>query len=269
MPAIRLLLADVDGTLLTPEKVLTPRACQAVRRLRERGIAFAIISGRPPRGLRMLVEPLGIDTPMTTFNGGMLVRPDLTPIERKLLPADTIAETHEALARHRLDAWVYLSRDDGGVSWLVPALDRPHVEHEQRTVQFAPEVAPELAALRDGVVKIVGVGDDVEAVARCEEELRTGCRISAARSQPYYLDVTHPDANKGTAARRLSALLSIPCEHIASIGDMPTDIGMFQASGLSIAMGNAGPEVQRVASELTASNEDEGFARAVERLLLG
>ena len=96
----------------------------------------------------------------------------------------------------------------------------------------------------------------------------TGPQVSAARSQPYYLDVTHPDANKGTVVRRLAGFLSIPPAEIATIGDMPNDVLLFAKSGLSIAMGNASPEVQHSAHYVTTSYEDEGFANAVERFIL-
>ena len=95
-----------------------------------------------------------------------------------------------------------------------------------------------------------------------------GDHVTAARSQPYYLDVTHPEANKGAVARYLSATYTIPAEAIATIGDMPNDVLMFAHSGLSSAMGNASPEVQRTARRVTASNADEGFASAVERFIL-
>ena len=85
---------------------------------------------------------------------------------------------------------------------------------------------------------------------------------------PYYLDVTHPDANKGAVARWLSARYRIQAEQIATIGDMPNDVLMFAHSGLSIAMGNASIEVQRAARRVTTSNEDEGFANAVDRFIL-
>src|SRR5579872_4897618 len=88
MPLVSLLLADVDGTLVTEDKVLTPRAQAAVAALRSRGIRFAITSGRPPRGMAMLIEPLALDTPIAGFNGGVFVRPDLTVIETRTLAPD-------------------------------------------------------------------------------------------------------------------------------------------------------------------------------------
>jgi Cof subfamily protein (haloacid dehalogenase superfamily) len=265
MNRIRLVIADVDGTLLTPSKVLTDRAMRAVRKLRDAGIAFAITSGRPPRGMSMLLDPLELTTPIAAFNGGMLVNPDLSPIEERILPIALVGPLIEALERHGLDVWVYR-----GADWFVREVRAPHVDREQQTVGFAPAVVADFDRLHDGVVKIVGIGDDLPLVARTETDVREqfGDHASAARSQPYYLDVTHPDANKGTVVRRLSELLAVPAESIATLGDMPNDVLMFALSGLSIAMGNASLEVQRAARRVTSSNEDEGFARAIERYVL-
>jgi len=265
MSDIRLLIADVDGTLVTQEKVLTPRARDAVQKLREAGIAFAITSGRPPRGMSMLVGPLELTTPIAAFNGGLLVNPDLSPIEEQTLPTAIVAQVIETIGRHKLDAWVYR-----GADWFVRDPKAPHVDREQWTVKFAPTVVPSFDKLQEHVVKIVGISDDLALVARCEADVRKqfGDHVSAARSQPYYLDVTHPNANKGAVVRRLSALLKVPTEQIATIGDMPNDVLMFALSGLSIAVGNASLEVQRAARRVSTSNEDEGFANAVERYVL-
>src|SRR4051794_939436 len=105
---IKLLIADVDGTLVTPDKVLTSRACEAVDRLRAAGIELAITSGRPPRGMAMLTGPLKLTTPVAAFNGGMLVKPDLaTAIEQRTLPLAVASETVDYLLQAGLDVWVY------------------------------------------------------------------------------------------------------------------------------------------------------------------
>jgi Cof subfamily protein (haloacid dehalogenase superfamily) len=264
---IRLLLADVDGTLVTRAKQLTPRAREAARRLRARGIDLAITSGRPPRGMAMLIEPLGLTTPIAAFNGGMVVEPDLrTIVEQRTLSRAVAEEVVDALLQAGLDVWVYR-----GDHWFIRDRGAPRVAIEQATVQFEPTVIPDLGAVLDGAVKIVGVSEDHPLVARAEAALRerVGHGASAARSQPYYLDVTHPDANKGTVLRDLARRLDIPCSRIAAIGDMPTDVLMFALAGTSIAMGNASPEVQRCARFVTTSNEDDGFASAVDRIVLG
>jgi Cof subfamily protein (haloacid dehalogenase superfamily) len=263
---IRLVIADVDGTLVTQNKILTPRAIEAVQRLRQAGIAFSITSGRPPLGMQMLIAPLALTEPIAAFNGGVLVRPDLSVISQSFVPADTGARVIEAILRHGLDVWVYTDRD-----WLVRDASAAHVAREQWTVKFAPTVVPDFAPHLDHVAKIVGISDDLPAVAACEADVQrdSGNQVSAARSQPYYLDVTHPDANKGHVVTALSELLSIPPAQIATIGDMPNDVLMFRKSGLSIAMGNASADVQRQAQFVTTSNEEEGFAKAMEKLILG
>jgi Cof subfamily protein (haloacid dehalogenase superfamily) len=262
---ISLLLADVDGTLVTPEKVLTERARNAVHRLHQAGIRFAITSGRPPKGMAMLVEPLAIDTPIAAFNGGMFVHPDLSIIEERELAPDVAKEALDIILRHGLDAWVYSGND-----WLVRDVNAPHVDREIYTVKFQPKAVSDFASALQKAVKIVGVSDDPERIKACEADTHAAFsgHASATRSQPYYLDVTHPDANKGFVAGYLSRLLGIPKEEIATIGDQPNDVLMFKRSGFSIAMGNASEEVRRQASAVTDSNDDEGFAKAVERYLL-
>jgi Cof subfamily protein (haloacid dehalogenase superfamily) len=266
--SIGLLLADVDGTLVTQEKLLTERAVAAVRALGEAGILFAVTSGRPPRGMAMLIEPLALRTPIAAFNGGLIVEPDaaLAPIERRALPGALIAEIVQLLESFALGVWVYR-----GADWYVLDPDGAHVEHESRTVGFAPTVVASFDGIGDGVVKVVGASDDFDAVQRASDAARErfGEQVSAARSQPYYVDVTHPDANKGAVVRWLSARYDIPGERIATIGDMPNDVLMFAHAGLSIAMGNADREVQRAARHVTTTNEQEGFARGVERWILG
>ena len=263
---IRLLIADVDGTLVNHNKELTPRTIAAVKQLRELGIAFTITSGRPPLGMKMLIEPLALTEPMAAFNGGVFSRPDLSVISESFVPADTSARVIAAILRHGLDAWVYTDKE-----WLVRAATAPHVAHEEWTVKFAPKVVPDFTPHLGRVAKIVGVSDDYAAVAACETDVQKECgaHASASRSQPYYLDVTHPNANKGHVVTVLSEMLSIPPGQIATIGDGPNDVLMFEKSGLSIAMGNAAAEVQQRARFVSTSNEKEGFSNAMETFIFG
>src|ERR1700726_1588993 len=263
---IRLVIADVDGTLVTQEKILTQRAAEAVSRLHEAGIQFTITSGRPPRGMAMLIDPLKLTQPLAAFNGGVLIQPDLkTVVDQKFLPSGLPETVIAAIEGHGLDVWLYTD-----IEWYVRDAKAPHVAREQWTVKFPPTVVKTFAGLLGRVAKIVGVSDDLERVAKCERDVQQagGSHISAARSQPYYLDVTHPQANKGEVVLSLSKLLNIPAAEIATLGDMPNDVLMFQKSGVSIAMGNASPEVQAAATYVTSTNEDEGFAKAIEKFIL-
>src|SRR6516225_3513697 len=241
---ISLVLADVDGTLVNEQKELTKRAQNAVARLRRAGIGFAITSGRPPLGMAMLFDPLGLDTPIAGFNGGLFVKRDLTILEQKTLPIDVAKEAIELIRTHGLEAWA---------------------------VKFEPKIVADVGEKLDQVAKIVGVSDDHDKVRRCEADAQAafGQDATAARSQPYYLDITNKEANKGAVVEYLSSRLNVPPDEIATIGDQPNDVLMFKRSGFSIAMGNASDEVKAKADATTDSYNDEGFAKAMERFILG
>jgi Cof subfamily protein (haloacid dehalogenase superfamily) len=262
---IKLVLSDVDGTLVTKEKELTARSIEAVERLHEAGILFAVTSGRPPRGMSMLVEPLALATPIAAFNGGLLASPELEVLEEHTIPDRLVAPALELLASFGLSTWVYRGND-----WLVLDPDGAHVEREAHTVRFEPRVVESFDGAASKVAKIVGVSDDHDAVAAAVavERDRFGDHVSASSSQSYYVDVTHPRANKGDVLRFLSGHYDIPQEEIAAIGDMPNDVLMFALAGVSVAMGQSSREVQRAARYVTTANDDEGFATAVDRLVL-
>ena len=164
---ISLVLADVDGTLVTEEKILTKRAHDAVNALHDAGIRFAITSGRPPLGMAMLFDVLDIDTPIAGFNGGLFVKRDLTILEQKTVPADVARQAIDLMRAHGLDTWVYSGND-----WLITKAVASHVAREAWTVKFEPKVVADVCTHLQQVAKIVGVSDDLDKVQRCEAERR-------------------------------------------------------------------------------------------------
>jgi Cof subfamily protein (haloacid dehalogenase superfamily) len=259
-------ISDVDGTLVTNDKILKVRTKAAAAKLQAHGIIFSMISSRPPCGLRMLITPLGITAPIVGFNGGILTTTVLAVFSAHLLSPSVARRTVDMLDARRVDVWIFSGQD-----WLVRDPDGPYDGLEERTVAFGPKIVDDFGPALDGTAKIVGVSSDFEYLARCERELRAalGEQASIVRSQPYYLDVTHPLANKGDALSSLAQLLKVPLAEVAAIGDGPNDVAMFERSGFSIAMGNASPEVQRAANVVTASNSEDGFAQAIEQFILG
>ena len=189
-------ISDVDGTLVTNDKTLTARSRAAVAELRANGIIFSIISSRPPRGLRMLLEPLGIKTPVGGFNGGVLATPDLTVIAEHLLSPEIARRAVDMLDAREVQVWIFSGQD-----WLVRYSDGPYVGLEERTVEFGPTMVEDFGPFLDTAAKIVGVSEDFELLAQCERDVRVALadQASVVRSQAYYLDVTHPLANKGEA----------------------------------------------------------------------
>ena len=261
---IRLLLSDVDGTLVRSDKSLSGASVEAVHALHDAGVHFAVTSGRPPRGMEMLVQPLALRAPLAAFNGGLVVEPAMDVLEEHTVPAAVVPQALELLERFELSIWMYR-----GADWLVRDPEGPHVEREAHTVQFEPTVVDAFDET-EKVAKIVGVSDDHDAVATAAATAREeiGEHVSAWRSQPYYLDITHPQANKGAVAQFLSRRYELAVDEIATIGDMPNDVLMFAHSGLSIAMGNASDDVQKAARRVTTTNDEDGFASAVHRFVL-
>ncbi len=263
---IRLLLADVDGTLVTQDRVLTEGTKAVARELRQAGIALAITSGRPPRGMSMLIEPLALQDGIAGFNGGVYVNPDLSIFQSHTLDLAAAKQALKLILDQGLDVWVYTEEE-----WLIRDQATPHVARETWTVKFNAKV---VASFTDAnlahAVRIVGISDDLELVATSERvaQKTLGEKASTSRWQPYYLDVTHPQANKGEVAATLCKLLNNAPEQIATIGDMPNDVLMFCKSGFSIAMGNSSQDVKAHASAVTDSNENEGFANAVRKFVL-
>ena len=263
--AIRLMLADVDGTLVTPDKVLTDRAIEAVRRLHAAGILFAITSGRPPRGMDMLIEPLDITTPIAAFNGGLLVDRNMSVIEQRVLPEDLVRPVADLIGSFGLDVWVYR-----GADWYVPDPKGSHVAQESATVRFEPKVMTSLDGLTSNVAKLVGVSDDLDAVARASSAAhdKFGDHVSAAG--PSRTTSTSPirtriRARSPAICPRSTRSRRRPWPRLAT---SRTTCWMFAHSGLSIAMGNASLEVKRSARRVTTSDTDEGFANAVEKFVL-
>ena len=279
---ISLLLSDVDGTLLDSKKRITARAKAAIEKVHEAGIKFAVTSGRPPRGMKMIVEQVKLSAPFAAFNGGMFVEPDTMKILNSLrLDNETAKAVIDRIESFHLEVWVYAD-----VEWYLRNLDTPHRQKEEQTEQFQPKVVSNFTeALQQGVAKVVGVSDNYDLVAEAERVIQaefehgiharctTASRdcepsVSATRSQPYYLDVTHPKANKGAVVEWLSEYLKIPSAEIVTIGDMSNDVLMFQKSRYSIAMGQASDEVKKSATYVTSGMDEEGFAKGVDEFVL-
>ena len=265
MTGISLVISDVDGTLVTPDKQLTDAAVRAVRLLREKEIDFTISSSRPPVGLRMLIEPLSLKLPMGAFSGGAIVGPNLELLEEHLVPEPVARRGADLLGAFGVDVWVFTTDN-----WFIRDPTGDFVTRERQSIQAEPTVVADFDAHFRHASKIVGSSKNFASLAECEAAMREalGGQASIARSQPYYLDVTPPSLDKGTFVDALSKRRTVPRSAIAVLGDMENDLAMFRKAGLSIAMGNANLEVKRQANYVTASNADDGFALAIERYIL-
>jgi len=266
MTAISLVISDVDGTLVTPDKQVTEASCRAARRLHETGVGLTVVSSRPPAGLRMLVEPLSLRLPMGAFTGGAIVRPDLGVIEQHFVPEQAARRSADVLSAFGADIWLYTA-----AGWLARDPEGYYIPKEIRTIQAEPVIVRDFGPHLAHAFKIVGSSQDFARLAECETAMREtlGDEAFVARSQSYYLDITPPGLDKGTFLESLSKRLAVPPQAIAVLGDMGNDLAMFRKAGMAIAMGNASPEVKACATYVTAANTDDGFAKAIEQYVLG
>ncbi len=260
----KLLISDVDGTLVTSDKVLTPAAVASAGRLAEAAIGFTLISARPPRGMTHVLRPLNVNLPFAAFNGGAIVAADGTVLDFHPLARDAAEIALRILAQGGVEAWVFAGDD-----WLLTDLAGANVERERRTVNFAPCVVTDFAGVAAPIGKIVGVSDDHGRLDACEAKVRAALEglASVTRSQSYYLDISSLAATKGQGVAALCDRIGAPLADTVVIGDMFNDISMFDVAGFAIAMGQAPDAVKARAGRVTRSNAEDGFAAAVAELL--
>ncbi|MCB8882507.1 Cof-type HAD-IIB family hydrolase [Acidisoma cellulosilytica] len=260
----RLLVSDVDGTIVRHDRHLAPSTILAAARLRQAGIRLALISSRPPGGLALLRTPLGLDTPCAGFNGALVQDAAGQTVAEHTIPEDACREAVARLERDGLDVWVF-----AGGEWLLRDAQAAYIAREQLSISMGWRVVPDFTPYLGSAHKVMGSSKDFARCAKAATglSLALGGQAVVLRSQDYYVDVTHPRANKGEAAKVIAGLLGIDPAEMAAIGDMPNDLPMFAAAGLAVAMGNASDAVKAAAAITVADNDSDGWAEAVDRII--
>lgn len=262
---IRLLVSDIDGTLVRKDKSLGEPVVAAVGRLRAAGVKMSVISARPVSGMLEIARRLGIEGPIGAYNGGTIAGADGAVMSAARLAPDAARE-----AARRLDTpWTTLWLFADGL-WRTRQLGNRHDDSERATTAQEPTVVSDFEALLSRVDKMVAVSDDEPKLAALERETARalGDRAAVARSQAYYLDVTAPQANKGVGVAAIAQAMGVPLAQTAVIGDGWNDVSMFKIAGLSIAMGNGSDAVRAAAGHVTRSNAQDGVAHAIDTIVL-
>ncbi len=265
----RLLVADIDGTLVNSAREITPAVHGAVAEVQAHGVRVCLATGRIWPSARRYVETLGADPPVVLANGGMVY--DFARDEvwlRVALPRAQALDVLRILRRHpAVQPHLYV---DNRV--YVPAMNAL-TETYQRKDSLRAEVVGDLADWLSAVpaaapMKILNIGERpaLEAVAREIDELPYP--INHVFSEYIYLEILPPGVDKGTAVRALAERLGVPREAIVAVGDNLNDLAMIEYAGLGVAMGNA-PETLRAAADVVApSNDDHGLQEVIERFIL-
>lgn len=261
-----LVVSDVDGTLVDKQKQLTPATVEAVRRLRNAGFKFTIISARPMSGLAPIVAGLGLDVPVGAFNGGLVYYPGGEVICRHVVDAD-VARGAIALAKGvPVDTWVF-AQDQ----WFASTARGAHVASERVASNQEPALRDDFTDLLEHADKITFVSDDAAVLDGLRDAVlqRFEGKATIVKSQTYYLDITATSANKGDGVARLAAAIGVPLDRTIVIGDQANDLAMFDRAGRAIAMGNATDAVKARAADVTTGNDADGVAHAIDKFILG
>lgn len=263
--AIRLVVSDVDGTLVDRAKQITPGVAAAVARLRAAGLPFTIISARPRSGLMPIAETLAIDAPMGAFNGGTVFTRDGRVTCHHVVDRWVVEAAFAAARGLAVDTWVFA--DD---LWYASTDVGAHVTSERIASNQTPIVTQDFSGLYDRVDKITFVSDVPTLLADLHASLEPhAAQATIAQSQTYYLDITALRANKGDGVATLAEVIGVPLSETAVFGDQANDLPMFARAGLSFAMGQGPEAVRAQADHVVAGNDRDGVAEAIDAILAG
>ncbi|MDR1500751.1 MAG: Cof-type HAD-IIB family hydrolase [Tannerellaceae bacterium] len=266
----KLLVLDVDGTLLDEKNEITPSTLTTLIKVQQMGIRILLASGRSTHGLMPVAVTLELARYggfILSYNGGQIFDMESGGLifERRMDP-QYIPYIEKQAAANGLAIMTY--RKDTIITSC--AADRHVIDEAARNGMRVEEVADFASAVTFNPCKCVLVGDDMDAIERVHGKLskRLTGSFDVLRSEPYFLEVVPPQINKADTLGVLMEHLSIGAEGIVAIGDGLCDIGMIQVAALGIAMGNAPLAVKRCADYTTATNGEDGVALAVEEHII-
>jgi hypothetical protein len=264
---IKLLVLDVDGTVLTRDHRILPAVKGAVDRAWTSGLTLALATARSPRGLRPIAWDLGILEHCICFNGawsgGLSADAARSSIrDQTLLPLSHARSVARSALAEGLSVGWYV-----GEAWHVAALT-PAIEREADVTGEVPLVSADLAGLDEAPHKILCIaGHDtkIPALRRVAQGFRGTCAVTFSHTN--FLEITALGVDKAKAVEALASHLGASLAQVAAIGDSDNDRAMIEAVGIGIAMGNASAELRSRAAWVTGTNQEAGVARAIERLI--
>lgn len=262
--SLRFVISDVDGTLVNKDKKLTQPTIDAVARLQAAGVPFTIISARPPSGIAWLVDALKPTGPIAAFNGGTIIAPDGSVVERRVLDRGAVEQSFAIAGQSGATPWIFAEG-----RWHIVDPGNPHVPHEILSSAQQPVVETDMTPLYGAVDKLTWVSDDQDLLVDLQGKMRAvfGSDATIGMSQTYYLDLTHPSANKGDGVATLARIAGVDLASVAVLGDQYNDVPMFERAGIAIAMGQAPEPVKAKATYVSSSNDEDGVAHAIDTIL--
>jgi Cof subfamily protein (haloacid dehalogenase superfamily) len=260
---VRLVASDLDGTLLLPDKSLSPRTVRVLRELVEAGVVLVLVSGRPPRTLREVAQALKLKGLAICCNGALVYDLDgASIVQHWPCPPEIIQvlvrQLREAApgVSFAVEQGLTFGCESGYAAWYPPVWSG------------TPEVADVLELLTEPVTKVI-----VRHPTIHRDEMLTliqslgGDAILATHSGAPFVEVSAGGIGKAAALAWLAASLGIDRQDVVAFGDMPNDLAMLEWAGRGVAVANAHPTVLAAADEVTLAHTEDGVAIALERML--
>lgn len=264
MARYRMIAVDLDGTLLNDELDISPRTGQALRRAADKGILITIATGRMYCSTLPFARKLGIEAPIVTYQGA-LVKNTCSGEVLVNLPLPSVLA--QEVLKEGYTAGVHMNvyfNDLLYVDHITP-VGREYAEMSRVDIFPAGDLVD---FVKDDPTKILFIADpDLLDSMKEDFDRKFAGRIYITKSKPYYLEIMHPDATKGKALKTLAERFGIPAEEVMVFGDSYNDLDMFRFAGISIAMGNAPGKVKEKADIVTATNNEDGIAEVIEKLV--
>ncbi len=261
---IKLVATDIDGTLVVPESNFSEAVRQCVQNLCKNGIMVVLVTGRMHAAASLIAEDLGLDTPVVSYQGGLIKHKNKTLYERCLTEeqADKVLQWAEAEKIH-----VNLYNND----ILYSEKKCYEIERYCTNLHTQYTIKPFCDVQKTEVNKLLAIDyNHPERINRYEQELpKIFPELYIVKSTPYFLEFSNKEASKYCAVQFLQNLWNIKEEETLTIGDQNNDIALLKAGGIKIAMGNATEELKAVADDITDTVYNDGFVKAMEKYVLG
>lgn len=265
----RLIATDIDGTLLTDGRLVTPRTRAVLDELGRRGVRVVLSTARPPREIGALYEDLGLSDPVIAYNGALVYDPR----------GEAVLMHHPMPTATALAALAAIRAAAAGLNVGLEMADAWHVDRIDERLRRLLDAgifrgAPMTGDLEGAIATGRGVSKlyfaATDPVRAAVEEVLGSLRgaVGLTSSASGFVEVHAAGVSKGAALRALAATLGIPMHETLALGDQENDIPALRVAGLGVAMGHAPAPVKAAAGAVTGTNADDGWAEAVERYVL-
>ena len=260
---IKLVATDIDGTIFIPEKEFTQGVKNCISRLNTAGIKVVLVTGRMNAAAARIAKDLGLDTPVVSYQGGLVVENGKTLYER-YLTEDQTARILDWAKEENIHINLYnddILYSESDCYEIQRYCNNLHTEH---TVKKFSEIK------KDKINKLLAIDySNPDRITRYEKELQEIFPdLYIVKSTPYFLEFSDPEASKKCAVEFLQHYWGLKKDEILTIGDQNNDIALLQAGGIKVAMGNATDELKEIADYITDSVYEDGFVRAMEKFCL-